>query len=89
MWPIVGDVLVNYSMDKTVYFPTLQQYKYNPAIVIAANKGDSITAAADLLFSYSCPVFYWFLRLWFPRSLPHCSLSLSRPLSMSAQFAHP
>lgn len=47
VWPIVGDVLVNYSMDKTVYFPTLQQYKYNPAIVIAANKGDSITAAAD------------------------------------------
>lgn len=46
VWPIVGDVLVNYSMDKTVYFPTLQQYKYNPAIVIAANKGDSITAAA-------------------------------------------
>ena len=44
VWPIVGDVLVNYSMDKTVYFPTLQQYKYNPAIVIAANKGDSITA---------------------------------------------
>ena len=47
VWPIVGDVLINYSMDKTVYFPTLQQYKYNPAIVIAANKGDSITAAAD------------------------------------------
>ena len=46
VWPIVGDVLVNYSMDKTVYFPTLQQYKYNPAIVIAANKGDSITPAA-------------------------------------------
>ncbi|MEZ3508690.1 MAG: M23 family metallopeptidase [Lachnospiraceae bacterium] len=46
-WPIVGDVLINYSMDKTIYFPTLQQYKYNPAIVIAANKGESITAAAD------------------------------------------
>ena len=47
VWPIVGDVLINYSMDKTVYFPTLQQYKYNPAIVIAANQGESITAAAD------------------------------------------
>ncbi len=47
VWPIVGDVLINYSMDKTVYFPTLQQYKYNPAIVIAANQGDGITAAAN------------------------------------------
>lgn len=47
VWPIVGDVLINYSMDKTVYFPTLEQYKYNPAIVIAANKGENITAAAN------------------------------------------
>lgn len=47
VWPIVGDVLINYSMDKTVYFPTLQQYKYNPAIVIAASQGASISAAAN------------------------------------------
>ena len=47
VWPIVGDILINYSMDKTVYFPTLQQYKYNPAIVISATVGESITAAAE------------------------------------------
>ncbi|MDE6882143.1 MAG: peptidoglycan DD-metalloendopeptidase family protein [Lachnospiraceae bacterium] len=47
VWPIVGDVLINYSMDQTVFFPTLQQYKYNPAIVIAANQGENITAAAN------------------------------------------
>ena len=46
VWPIVGNILVNYSMDKTVYFPTLQQYKYNPAIIIQANEGDLITAAS-------------------------------------------
>ena len=46
-WPIVGNVLVNYSMDKTVYFPTLEQYKYNPAIIIAAVEGETITAAAN------------------------------------------
>lgn len=46
VWPIVGNVLVNYSMDKTVYFPTLEQYKYNPAIIIEANEGDLITASA-------------------------------------------
>lgn len=47
VWPIVGDVLINYSMDQTIYFPTLDQYKYNPAIVIAANQGESIGAAAN------------------------------------------
>lgn len=46
IWPIVGNILVNYSMDKTVYFPTLQQYKYNPAIIIQANEGDLITSAS-------------------------------------------
>lgn len=46
VWPVVGNILVNYSMDKTIYFPTLDQYKYNPAIVIQANEGDMITAAA-------------------------------------------
>lgn len=46
-WPIVGNVLINYSMDKTVYFPTLEQYKYNPAIIISAVEGDTITAAAS------------------------------------------
>lgn len=47
VWPIVGDVLINYSMDQSIYFPTLDQYKYNPAIVIAATQGESISAAAD------------------------------------------
>ena len=46
VWPVVGNVLINYSMDKTIYFPTLDQYKYNPAIIIQANEGDIITAAA-------------------------------------------
>ena len=46
VWPVVGNILVNYSMDKAVYFPTLQQYKYNPAIIIQANEGDLITASA-------------------------------------------
>lgn len=47
VWPIVGDILLNYSMDKTIYFPTLEQYKYHPAIVIAATQGETITAAAN------------------------------------------
>lgn len=47
VWPIVGNILIDYSMDKTIYFSTLQQYKYNPGIVIAATEGETITAAAD------------------------------------------
>lgn len=46
LWPVVGNVLINYSMDSSVYFPTLEQYKYHPAIVIQAKEGQNITAAA-------------------------------------------
>lgn len=46
VWPVSGNVLIPYSMDKTVYFATLEQYKYNPALIIAATEGDSISAAA-------------------------------------------
>lgn len=49
VWPIVGNILINYSMDQTVYFQTLDQYKYNPALVISAGKGEQITAATDAL----------------------------------------
>ena len=47
LWPVVGNILIDYSMDKPVYFSSLQQYKYHPAIVIKAVEGQNITAAAD------------------------------------------
>lgn len=43
-WPVQGEVLLNYSMDKTVYFATLNQYKYNPALVIKAEPETSVKA---------------------------------------------
>lgn len=46
-WPVAGEVLLDYSMDKAIYFSTMQQYRYNPSVVIAAKEGDTITAAAD------------------------------------------
>lgn len=46
-WPIDGNVILNYSMDETVYFSTLDQYKYNPAIIIAGNVGQDVIAAKD------------------------------------------
>lgn len=45
--PVVGEVLLDYSMDKAIYHSTMQQYKYNPALVLAAAEGTVITAAAD------------------------------------------
>lgn len=37
VWPVEGNVLLDYSMDATIYHPTLAQYEYNPAMVIAAD----------------------------------------------------
>lgn len=45
-WPASGAVLINYSMDQTVYFSTLEQYKYNPALIIGGVTGENIGASA-------------------------------------------
>ncbi len=47
IWPVVGNVIMNYSMDHTIYFATLMQYKCNPAIVIDAEVGSEVKAATD------------------------------------------
>ena len=46
MWPMEGNVIINYSMDSTVYFPTLDQYKYNPAIIIEGDVNDKVYCVA-------------------------------------------
>lgn len=45
--PVQGDVLMHYNMDNTVYFKTLDQYKYNPAVIFAASEGSPVAACAD------------------------------------------
>lgn len=47
LWPLEGNVILNYSMDQTVYFATLDQYKYNPALVIAGEVNSPVYAAAN------------------------------------------
>ncbi len=42
VWPVKGSVLLDYSMDSTIYFPTLQQYKYNPAMVLSGKVNDKV-----------------------------------------------
>lgn len=46
LWPITGDVILDYSMDRGVYFSTLGQYKCNPAIVIGAKEGTKVKSAS-------------------------------------------
>ena len=46
MWPVMGNVIMNYSMDHTIYYATLMQYKCNPAIIIDAEVGTEVKAAA-------------------------------------------
>lgn len=47
MWPAVGNVILNYNMTNTIYFPTLDVYRCNPAIVIGAEEDSVVSAAAD------------------------------------------
>ena len=47
LWPIAGNILMDFSMDKTVYFSTLDQYKYNPAIIIEGSVDQSVLSAAS------------------------------------------
>lgn len=49
MWPVSGNVLLNYSMDSTIYFATLNQYKYNPALVIQGDVNTKVLSASDAI----------------------------------------
>ncbi|MCD7766621.1 MAG: peptidoglycan DD-metalloendopeptidase family protein [Lachnospiraceae bacterium] len=46
LWPSAGTIAIDYSMDKSVYFATLNQYKYNPALIISSETGNQVLAAA-------------------------------------------
>ncbi len=45
-WPVIGNVVMNYSMDERIYFATLNQYCYYPAVAISAEEGGPVNAAA-------------------------------------------
>lgn len=46
LWPVEGNILMKYSMDKSIYFQTLSQYKCNPAIIIESSTGTSVRSGA-------------------------------------------
>lgn len=45
-WPVIGNVIMNYSMDERIYFATLNEYNYYPAVAISAEEGAPVSAAA-------------------------------------------
>lgn len=47
--PMSGDMvaLLPYSMDGGIYFSTLEHFKYNPALILQADVGTTVTACAD------------------------------------------
>lgn len=47
LWPVEGNVLLDYSMDSTIYFPTLEQYKCNSGIVIQGEVSQPVAAPAN------------------------------------------
>lgn len=46
-WPLNGELLLDYNMENTVYFPTLDQYRLNSAIAVKSDVGAPVVAAAN------------------------------------------
>ncbi len=46
-WPLEGKTVLSYSTDKTVFDPTLEQYRTNDSIWLAAAEGSLVSAAGD------------------------------------------
>ena len=46
-WPIQGNVLMDFSMDHTVYYATLDQYKVSPAVLLQGEPGTPVLAPAN------------------------------------------
>lgn len=44
-WPVRGEIIMDYSMDQTTYYPTLREYKCNPSILIQSEEGTDVAAA--------------------------------------------
>lgn len=45
--PIEGEVLMPFSMENSIYFSTLEQYERNPALMLVAQEGMTVSACAE------------------------------------------
>lgn len=46
-WPVLGEVILGYSMDHTIYHETLNLFKTNDGVLLAAEKGTHVVSVAD------------------------------------------
>jgi len=46
-WPVLGDVVMDFAMDRLVYDITLDQWRTNDNVAIAADRGEAVRAAAS------------------------------------------
>ena len=46
-WPLLGQIVLDYNMDETIFFKSLGMYKCNPAIIIQSEVGTNVAAAAS------------------------------------------
>ena len=46
-WPVLGDIVMNYSVNRLIFDRTLEQYRTNSNICIGAQFGAAVNAAAD------------------------------------------
>ena len=46
-WPVVGEIVMDFSPDRTIYDKTLEQFRTNHSISIQADSGTSVRAAAE------------------------------------------
>lgn len=44
-WPVNGSVILPFSMETTVFFKTLEQYRCNPGMLISAGSGTTVQSA--------------------------------------------
>lgn len=44
-WPVQGDILLDFSMDTTTYYKTLDQYQCNPGMLISADVNANVNCA--------------------------------------------
>ena len=55
VWPVQGEILLGYSMEKPIFFKTLAQYKCNSALVIEASEGTQVYSAAKAVITDIAP----------------------------------
>ncbi|MEG1781439.1 MAG: peptidoglycan DD-metalloendopeptidase family protein [Clostridium sp.] len=46
-WPVTGNIILDYNMDSTIYFPTLDQYKCNSAVIIQSDVSEPVNAPVN------------------------------------------